>query len=94
MSTIGVSHLRHLAIFALVVECGSFAAAARKLGSSRSRVSEQIAELEVLLAVRLIQRSTRKLSITSEGRQVYEQARALPQILTEVDRVTSQEVPR
>lgn len=94
MSTIEVVQLRALAVFALVVEGGSFAAAARRLGSSRSRVSEQVAALEQQLGVRLLQRSTRKLSITPEGRAVYEQARLLPDILTEVARVTEQEQPR
>lgn len=42
-----------------VVETGSFAAAARKLNSSRSRVSEQVANLESGMGVRLLQRSTR-----------------------------------
>ncbi|MCV6589631.1 MAG: LysR family transcriptional regulator [Marinobacterium sp.] len=93
MSTIEVAQLRALAVFALVIEGGSFAEAARRLGSSRSRVSEQIAALEQQLGVRLIQRSTRKLSVTAEGKAVYEQARLLPDILTEVARVTQQEQP-
>jgi len=94
MSTINASHLRHLAVFASVVENGSFAAAARQLGSSRSRVSEQVAQLEQILAVRLLQRSTRQLTITAEGQQVYEQARALPSILQGVESVVSASEPK
>lgn len=93
MSTIEFSHLRHLAVFASVVECGSFAAAARQLGSSRSRVSEQVAGLEQILGVRLLQRSTRQLTVTTEGQQVYEHARELPVILRGVEAVISSPEP-
>lgn len=93
MSTIDFSHLRLLAIFASVVECGSFAAAARKLNSSRSRISEQVAQLEQDLGVRLLQRSTRQLTITSEGQQVYEQARQLPDILNGIEAITTPQLP-
>lgn len=89
MSAIDFTHLRLLAIFATVVESGSFAAAARKLSSSRSRISEQISRLEDDIGVRLLQRSTRQLNITSEGRQVYEQARQLPDILSSVEAITT-----
>ena len=67
LSTIGIAHLRPLAIFATVIECGNFAKAARRLNSSRSRISEQITKLEEDLGVRLLQRSTRQLKITLEG---------------------------
>ncbi|WP_315981806.1 LysR family transcriptional regulator [Aliamphritea spongicola] len=46
MSTVDFNRLKLLAVFVEVVSCGSFAAAARKLRSSRSRVSEQVAQLE------------------------------------------------
>lgn len=93
MSTIDFVHLRLLAIYATVVECGSFAAAARKLNSSRSRVSEQVSQLEADLGVRLLQRSTRQLTITTEGQQVFEQARQLPDILQGVEAITTPAVP-
>ena len=67
---------------------GSFAAAARKLNSSRSRISEKIAQLEALLEVRLLQRSTRQLKITAEGQLIYEQARQLPLILQNIEAIT------
>ncbi len=87
MSTIDNSHLRHLAILVQVVESGSFAAAARQLATSRSRVSEQVGQLEQVLGVRLLQRSTRQLTVTSEGQRVYEQARMLPDVLQGVEAV-------
>ena len=93
MSTMDFTKLRLLAVFATVVDMGSFAAAARKLNTSRSRVSEQVASLESALDVRLLQRSTRKLTITSEGRNVYEQAQQLPDILQKVESITHPEIP-
>ncbi len=93
MSTIGNAHLRQLAVFACVVDTKSFAAAARQLHSSRSRVSEQVSQLEGVLGVRLLQRSTRQLIVTSEGHEVYEQARRLPQILQEIEGIINNAEP-
>lgn len=93
MSTINHSHLRLLAIFATVIETGSFAAAARKLNTSRSRISEQVAALEADLGIRLLQRSTRQLTITAEGERVYQQASALDDILKEVEAVATPPQP-
>lgn len=78
----------------MVVEQGSFAAAARALRSSRSRISEQVAGLESDLGVRLLQRTTRQLRLTREGSEVYEQARRLPDILQNIEAITSPSVPR
>jgi len=93
MNSINYSHLRLLAIFSTVVEAGSFAAAARKLKSSRSRISEQVAQLETDLGVRLLQRSTRQLTATHEGQQVYEQARQLPDILKGIEAIATPAEP-
>jgi len=79
------THLRLLAVFATVVEAGSFAAAARQLNGGRSQISEQISKLEDVLGVRLLQRSTRQLKLTTEGEGVYEKARQLPFILSEIE---------
>lgn len=56
--------------FVRVVKEGSFSAAARRLGSSKAYVSQRISQLEARLGVRLLQRTTRKLSLTDAG-QVY-----------------------
>ncbi|WP_319529755.1 LysR substrate-binding domain-containing protein [uncultured Cohaesibacter sp.] len=93
MSTIGFQHFRPLAIFVCVVDEGSFAGAARHLKTSRSRVSEQITQLEEDLGVRLLQRSTRKLSLTEEGRRIYDRVRALPRVLEETVAIATQERP-
>ncbi len=53
--------------FAEVVERGGFAAAGRHLGIPKSKLSRRVAELEARLGVRLLQRTTRKLSLTDVG---------------------------
>lgn len=93
MNDINYSHLKLLAIFSSVVEAGSFASAARKLKSSRSRISEQVAQLEADLGVRLLQRSTRQLNTTDEGQQVYQQAKQLPNILQSIEAISMPEEP-
>jgi DNA-binding transcriptional LysR family regulator len=59
--------LNDLYYFVRVVDHGGFAAAARALGMPRSRLSRRIAHLENRLGVRLIQRSTRRFSVTEIG---------------------------
>lgn len=93
MSTMHFSNLRLLGVFAIVVESGSFAAAARRLNSSRSRISEQVSDLEKGLNVRLLQRSTRQLNLTEEGKKVYSYARQLPDILNEVESIANPSLP-
>jgi len=56
-----------MAMYAHVVESGSFSAAARRLGISRSAVSKAVARLEKALGARLLNRSTRHLSVTEVG---------------------------
>ena len=59
--------LNDMLFFAEVVERGGFAAAGRALGVPKSRLSRRVAELEAQLGVRLLQRTTRKLSLTAIG---------------------------
>ncbi|SFU29150.1 transcriptional regulator, LysR family [Polaromonas sp. YR568] len=59
--------LNDMLYFAEVVERGGFAAAGRALGLPKSRLSRRVAELETRLGVRLLQRTTRKLSLTEVG---------------------------
>lgn len=63
--------LNDLRFFAEVVEQNGFAAAARKLGMPRSRLSRRIGLLEDRLGVRLIHRSTRRFAVTETGREYY-----------------------
>ena len=61
-----------ISAFTRVVEAGSFARAAERLGVSVSAVSRQVALLEAHLATRLLNRTTRRLSLTESGRVFHE----------------------
>lgn len=62
-----LDELRGMAVFATVVRCGSFAAAARALGLTRAVVSHHVRVLENRIGVPLAQRSTRSFSLTPAG---------------------------
>lgn len=59
--------LNAMLYFAEVAQRGGFAAAGRALGLTKSRLSRRVAELETRLGARLLQRTTRKLSLTQVG---------------------------
>ncbi|HSA88941.1 MAG TPA: LysR family transcriptional regulator [Burkholderiales bacterium] len=61
-------------VFAQVVESGSFAKAADRLGLSTSATSRHVADLEAHLQTRLLNRTTRRVSLTESGRAFYERA--------------------
>jgi DNA-binding transcriptional LysR family regulator len=69
--------LRSLAVFAKVVELGSFRAAAKALSLSPSVVSHHVSELEARLSVPLLYRSTRRLSLTPDGERLVVGAREM-----------------
>ena len=71
-----------MATFVKIAETGGFASAARKLGISPSAVTTQIQNLEHRLGVRLLNRSTRKVSLTEIGKAYYERC---IHILAEMD---------
>ena len=62
---------QEMRVFAGVVDAGSFVSAADALGMSKQAVSRYVADLESRLGVRLLQRTTRKLSLTDEGQVFY-----------------------
>ena len=64
--------LNALAVFASVVQEKGFTAAARRLAMSKSAVSKLVAQLEDQTGVRLLQRTTRRLSLTDAGAALYE----------------------
>lgn len=69
--------LNDMILFAEVVEHGGFAAAGRALGLPKSRLSRRVAGLEAQLGVRLLQRTTRKLSLTDVGETYLRHCQAL-----------------
>jgi DNA-binding transcriptional LysR family regulator len=64
--------LNDVAVFVQVVRCGSFAEAARRLGMPPNTLSRRVQQLEAQLGTRLMQRSTRKLSLTSAGQDFHD----------------------
>lgn len=64
--------LQGMAIFAAVVEAKSFTEAARRLALSKAAVSKQVSRLEERLGARLLNRTTRRLSLTEVGAAFYE----------------------
>src|SRR5579862_802710 len=72
-----ISDLNDLRLFAEVVERGSFTAAARGLGLQTSKLSRRVRALEEELGVRLLNRTSRSLSLTETGRQFYQHCLAL-----------------
>ncbi|OGB29204.1 MAG: LysR family transcriptional regulator [Burkholderiales bacterium RIFCSPLOWO2_12_FULL_61_40] len=65
--------LNQMALFVQVVQAGSFAEAARRLAMPPTTLSRQVAQLEDALQARLLQRSTRKLTLTDAGRALFDQ---------------------
>ncbi|NTV71528.1 MAG: LysR family transcriptional regulator [Azonexaceae bacterium] len=75
METINpLDHLSDLAVFVRVVDTQGFSAAARAMGLTKSAVSKRINRLEKQLGLRLLQRTTRAMSLTEAGRVLYERA--------------------
>src|SRR5687767_923531 len=72
-------------VFAQVVESGSFARAAERLGLSTSATSRHVADLEAHLQTRLLNRTTRRVSLTESGRAFYERAVQLLADLAEAE---------
>jgi DNA-binding transcriptional LysR family regulator len=75
--TVDMDVLSAMRAFVATIDSGSFSQAARELGASKATVSKQVAALEDHLRVRLLQRTTRKLHLTDEGRVFLERARGI-----------------
>lgn len=67
--------LEAMQVYVCVVDTHSFIRAAEVLGVPRSTVSRVVKELESWLKIQLLQRTTRKLSVTAEGRRYYEECK-------------------
>ncbi|MCK8667652.1 LysR family transcriptional regulator [Pseudomonas azerbaijanoccidens] len=72
-----MSEMDDLAAFAVLVEAGSFTLAAQQLGCSKGQLSKRISQLEAQFSVVLLQRTTRRLSLTAAGAALLPQAQAL-----------------
>ena len=77
-----MDQLGGMRVFCAVAELGSFTAAAQRLGMAKSMVTKHVAALEDRLGVRLLNRTTRRLSRTEAGQAYYERCREL---LAEID---------
>jgi DNA-binding transcriptional LysR family regulator len=66
------SHLQGISAFVHAVETGSFTAAAARMGVSKSATGKSVARLEDRLGIRLLDRTTRSLNLTTEGQAYYQ----------------------
>jgi len=91
-----MDRLTSLTVFVRVVDSGGFAAAARRLNMSTTMVSNHVQSLEGRLGVRLLNRTTRKVSLTEVGRDYYERCAPILAELEEADRAAGalQATPR
>jgi DNA-binding transcriptional LysR family regulator len=88
--------LNEMLVFARVAQAGSFTTAAAALGMPKSTVSRKVSELEARLEARLLNRTTRKLSLTDVGRTYYDHCARIAGEIEDAERAVSrlQEVPR
>ena len=80
-----MSKIQEMSSFVAVVGAGSFIGAAQATGLSKAAVSRHVGELEKRLGVRLLQRTTRRLSLTEEGRMFFERAKELLESIDEAE---------
>jgi DNA-binding transcriptional LysR family regulator len=88
--------LNEILVFARVVQAGSFTKAGAQLGMPKSTVSRKVSELEERLKSRLLQRTTRKLSLTDVGRIYYDHCARIVAEVEDAERAVSslQSAPR
>ncbi|MEW8472142.1 MAG: LysR family transcriptional regulator, partial [Candidatus Thiodiazotropha endolucinida] len=84
-----MDRLECLESFVAVVESGQFSAAAERLGLGKSVISRRVSELEEYLGALLIQRTTRRLSLTDAGRTFYPRAIQLLEDLADAEQSVS-----
>ncbi|AZC99997.1 LysR family transcriptional regulator [Pseudomonas chlororaphis] len=74
-----------LQIFVCVIECGSISAAAEQVGQTPSAVSRTLSRLEAKLDTTLINRTTRRMDLTEEGKYFFEQAKLILDQMDELE---------
>ena len=77
--------LTAMATFVKVVDAGSFTRAADALGLPKARVSQRVSDLEKHLGVRLLNRTTRALSLTHDGSAYFDKCQVLLQQIDELE---------
>jgi DNA-binding transcriptional LysR family regulator len=80
-----MDRLTAIKVFVNVVETGSFSAASERMGLSRAATSKQVSQLESHLGGRLLNRTTRRVSLTESGRLYFERCREILHNLEEAD---------
>jgi DNA-binding transcriptional LysR family regulator len=83
--------LAGMRVFTAVVDAGSFAKAAEKLDLSRGMTSRYVAQAEAHLGVRLLNRTTRRLSLTEAGNDYYQRATQVLALVAEAEQAASRE---
>jgi len=78
-------NFKHMETFIAVVEWMSFSEAAKKLYLTQPTISTHISQLEAELNIRLIQRTTKKLSITRDGLEFYKYAKSISRIVDSIE---------
>ena len=79
-----------MSVFVAAVDAGGFSAAARQMDLTPSAVSKQVSRLETRLGARLLNRSTRRISLTAAGREFYDRARAILADIDEAERAVGE----
>lgn len=82
-----MDYLQAMKTFTAVVEAGSFVGAMDATGLSKPAVSRHVNELEAHLGTRLLQRTTRRLSLTSEGQDYYQRCKDILAAVQEAEAV-------
>jgi DNA-binding transcriptional LysR family regulator len=80
-----MSKIQEMDSFVAVVDAGSFVGAAHARGVSKAAVSRHVGALEQRLGVRLLHRTTRRLSLTEEGRLFFDRAKELLESIDEAE---------
>jgi DNA-binding transcriptional LysR family regulator len=84
-----MARIRDAETFVAIVDAEGLSAAARQLGRTQPTVSRQLAALETRLGVRLLERTTRRLRLTTAGRTYYERCRDLLAMLRDADELVA-----
>jgi DNA-binding transcriptional LysR family regulator len=84
-----VAQMQDAETFVAIVDANGLSAAARQLGCTQPTVSRQLAALEARLGVQLLERTTRRLRLTTAGRTYYERCRDLLAMLRDADELVA-----